>query len=576
MLFSLLFSYENQIVQVTPQEPEWGDTICVRYNPKAKGAKFLIGDDVYLSTIVSFPKKGESRCYKMKRRGELFEYKLPVKRDASFISFYFLTLDDGWDKNAITWVMVYKEDGVPARGACIEKMFHFPQHYKELFEREIGLYPDNWMAYKRKWRVMKFSQVESLPSVIKGDIKTLSQKRTSPELLSTLSYGYLLLGEEKRSRELLKELMERFPESPLIQTAIETYEYEVFSRGIKGEGPEEIERLKQRFIEKYPEYGRREVYSLVYEKECPLRLIEKICKPWIKEEPDNPLPYFNLAKAYLKKGRNLKRASQLISKAIPLLLEGKLRLYMDISGNLTKRLIPEGFKTSAEINLALNNYSQALSDIKAAQAFQRETVPEYYITEGNIWQGLKNYSEAEESYLEALRRGSEEAEDSLKSIYKRKHRTEKGFEDYLKKKEFKKPSKQAPDFEVTSIDGKHYKLSKLKGKVVVLNFWSIGCVPCRVEIPSLNRLTEEFKGKDVVFLGLAMDGEERLEKFLKKKPFNYKIIPDAGEVAKLYEVGGFPTHIIIDKEGRMAYRLTGGAEERDKELKPLIERLLGK
>ena len=59
---------------------------------------------------------------------------------------------------------------------------------------------------------------------------------------------------------------------------------------------------------------------------------------------------------------------------------------------------------------------------------------------------------------------------------------------------------RALDFIVTTINGEHIKLSELRGKVVVLNFWFTKCGPCKLEIPDLNGLVNEFKDKDVVFL----------------------------------------------------------------------------
>src|SRR5690348_11728300 len=61
----------------------------------------------------------------------------------------------------------------------------------------------------------------------------------------------------------------------------------------------------------------------------------------------------------------------------------------------------------------------------------------------------------------------------------------------------------APDFTLTTFDGKPFKLSDQVGKVVVINFWASWCGPCRDEAPALESLWEQYKGKDVVFLGVT-------------------------------------------------------------------------
>jgi len=118
----------------------------------------------------------------------------------------------------------------------------------------------------------------------------------------------------------------------------------------------------------------------------------------------------------------------------------------------------------------------------------------------------------------------------------------------------KEIGKKAPDFEVTDLNGKTYKLSSLKDKTVVLNFWFTACKPCVIEIPELNELVKE--NKEVVFLGLAIDKEERIKPFLQKTPFTYNIVPNSKNIADLYKVNSFPTHYII-KNGVIVNKFIG-------------------
>ena len=114
--------------------------------------------------------------------------------------------------------------------------------------------------------------------------------------------------------------------------------------------------------------------------------------------------------------------------------------------------------------------------------------------------------------------------------------------------------RKAPDFEVRDLNGTRYKLSDLKDKTVVLNFWFTACKPCVLEMPELNELVQE--NKDVIFLGLSTDKKERIMPFLKKTPFKYNIIADALDIATLYQVNSFPTHYII-KNGVIKSKFVG-------------------
>jgi len=119
----------------------------------------------------------------------------------------------------------------------------------------------------------------------------------------------------------------------------------------------------------------------------------------------------------------------------------------------------------------------------------------------------------------------------------------------------------APAFSVTTLDGKEFDLSSLRGKVVVLNFWFIACSPCVAEIPDLNKLVAEFSAeKDVVFLSLAQDDAASLHEFLKKHEFAYNVAAAAtGIMLSKYQIQAFPTNMIIDRQGKVIFELSGGA-----------------
>lgn len=111
---------------------------------------------------------------------------------------------------------------------------------------------------------------------------------------------------------------------------------------------------------------------------------------------------------------------------------------------------------------------------------------------------------------------------------------------------------------LVTMDGKKYVLKELKGKVVVLNFWFINCPPCRMEIPHLNNMVEGFKERDdVVFLAVALDQSYELKEFLKDMPFQYGIVDGGSYVASQYGINLFPTHVVLDKEGKVAFHTSG-------------------
>ncbi len=110
--------------------------------------------------------------------------------------------------------------------------------------------------------------------------------------------------------------------------------------------------------------------------------------------------------------------------------------------------------------------------------------------------------------------------------------------------------KPIPDFNFTDIDGNKYDSINIKGKVVVLKFWFIGCAPCVAEMPDLNTLVTKYKNDSILFLSLAFDKKERIQKFLATNLFNYKVVSgQKNYIVNTLNVQIYPTHIIINKEG---------------------------
>ena len=110
---------------------------------------------------------------------------------------------------------------------------------------------------------------------------------------------------------------------------------------------------------------------------------------------------------------------------------------------------------------------------------------------------------------------------------------------------------------LTDMKGNKVKISDFKGKVVVINFWFIACKPCTMEIPELNHVAAEYAGKDIVFLGVALDEAKALKKFLKEHPFDYRICAKSDQFANEMKVMSFPTHFVIGRDGILQFKTSG-------------------
>ena len=116
--------------------------------------------------------------------------------------------------------------------------------------------------------------------------------------------------------------------------------------------------------------------------------------------------------------------------------------------------------------------------------------------------------------------------------------------------------KPAPDFELPLLQGKGktLKLSELKGKAVVVNFWATWCEPCKIEMPWLVDLQKKYSGEGLQIIGIAMDDtdDKTISEFAHKMGVNYPVLKGTEKVADSYGgIDGLPTLFFVDRSGKI-------------------------
>lgn len=126
-------------------------------------------------------------------------------------------------------------------------------------------------------------------------------------------------------------------------------------------------------------------------------------------------------------------------------------------------------------------------------------------------------------------------------------------------KEKKTSPALAPDFTLTTLDDQEITLSKLKGKVVLLDFWATWCGPCRESIPHLVHLYKTYRENGFEMIGISLDkGDPQVVRnFVKSMDIPYPIVIAPEEVIRNYKVSKIPTSFLIDKEGKIRESITG-------------------
>jgi len=139
-----------------------------------------------------------------------------------------------------------------------------------------------------------------------------------------------------------------------------------------------------------------------------------------------------------------------------------------------------------------------------------------------------------------------------------------------------KEQSTTPDFTLVDSVGKKVALKDYRGKLVLLNFWASWCVPCREEMPAMERLYQQYKNKGFTIVAVNVkDNQKDAAAFLKELKITYPVMVDAdGEVGLLYGAWGLPTTYLIGTKGEGLARIWGPAAWDGAGAKQLIQDLL--
>ncbi len=132
----------------------------------------------------------------------------------------------------------------------------------------------------------------------------------------------------------------------------------------------------------------------------------------------------------------------------------------------------------------------------------------------------------------------------------------------------------APDVEFKTLAGKPFRLKELQGQVVLLNFWATYCIPCREEIPALNKLQSELEAQGLRIVGASVDdtidGINSYQQEVVK--FDYPVLVGGSDAKVKFEQAVLPTTYLIDRQGRIRNKIIGARDKAGLEaaVKPLL------
>jgi peroxiredoxin len=112
---------------------------------------------------------------------------------------------------------------------------------------------------------------------------------------------------------------------------------------------------------------------------------------------------------------------------------------------------------------------------------------------------------------------------------------------------------RAPDFALQAMDGKTYRLSELTGRPVLINYWTSWCIPCKAELPILQKLSQEYQQKGMLIISvnaIDQDSGEKVQGIIDQFNMTFPVLLDQGsQFANLYQAIFFPTTVLVDASG---------------------------
>jgi cytochrome c biogenesis protein CcmG/thiol:disulfide interchange protein DsbE len=156
-----------------------------------------------------------------------------------------------------------------------------------------------------------------------------------------------------------------------------------------------------------------------------------------------------------------------------------------------------------------------------------------------------------------------------------------GATQYLRKELFPvELGTKAPDFKALTLDSipREKRLADYRGQVLMINVWATWCLPCRVEMPSIEALNKAYASKGLKIVAVSIDDpgtDATIRAFVKQYGLTFEVLHDAqGKISDQYDITGYPETFIVGKDGIIRKKLMSATDWNSPDARALMDRLL--
>ena len=615
--FFLTCSVEQALGQTAtfaPQDPKIGDVVTAVYSPSAQGATILNPAALTLHALI-LPESGVTPVLveiPMEKSGNVWKGNFTLDRkDARFLLYQFVSGDLKDDNIEQGWSgMVLGPDGKELEGTRywrgIVLAFGGYQGFKHRKDadaakadiaKERQTFPANYFAVNFAWYLeTNPTPTEAAIARVKKElIGELEHFRKNEEALPMILVWLEQTGQKVKADSLRAILLSENPKGKVASVTR--------MREISNEKDPLIKtNLLEQYVADFPMKGdellanQRQlltgfVQTAQYEKGYALLKSSPMLDPGL---------YRTLASAMIETGVKMDQAVDWLAEGVEIVrrqdddekppfitnAEWKKNRANTLAGLLTMR----GIGLS---KLGRNNEAEPV----LAKVYGMKNGEDLIVNENliNVYVANAKFEEAEKLGLDCIRKAKSNLKivEKFKVAYKNVHGSLDGYDKTVKAAKLEEETsllksginRPAPEFSLKDMNGAIVRLSDLRGKVVVLDFWATWCAPCKASLPHLQKVFERYETyRTVTFV--AMNTSERItgpkreaavKKFMAELKLTLPVVYDSGfATAQKFGVEGIPTKFVIDRNGKIQFASVGfiNGDEMVDELITQIEVLL--
>jgi len=595
-------SQKSEWVAIVPQKPAVGETITLTYDASHRGA-ILKKSESMIAEVMVVGEDEDATVLEplMKRSGDLWSATFALKQAKAQILFFRFRSGDLLDDNGEnTWrVLVYGKDGRPVRGAHIASAtaHQYPnlrgfktQKNTEAaaadLDAELVLYPDNWRAQLTRWQFMGRSATsdEGKARIAKELDGLVAVHKNDEKALADILAWYERIGQKEKADAIRAPILKEHPKGKVAEAAMQNLIYQE-------RNPAKRVELIERFLKEFPQEGstlenlQMQLFAFLIRANEFAKADSLVSS---MERPSGQL-YNSLAWPFIEKGENLEQAVAWAKKGVDL-------LSVDDPATKPPSLTTADWKQNTKFarGMVLDTYGFGLMKLgklsEAERAFEEALAltdyqdPEINERATGCLVKAGRYEKAIAVSLTAVSKGktNEGLMNNYTTAYRAVHGSDAGLKESItaaeataaaalsEKLSKERVNKPAVDFALKNLDGSVVKLSDLRGKIVVIDFWATWCGPCIQSFPYLQKVYEKHKNDpDIIILAVntwesktGKDLEDHVRDFMAKNKYSFPVLFDEGSVDK-YGVEGIPTKFIIDQNGTIQFKDIGfgGGEE---------------